>query len=69
MAYDMFKCPKCKSVIFDYDWTMVSDEKEGFVCTECDITYSGEELNKLIEDFENEVKPDDECSSFADWEE
>lgn len=66
MAYDMFRCPKCKSVIYDYDWTMTSDDEEGFDCTQCGITYVGDELNKLMDEFAHEVRPNDECSTFAD---
>jgi len=62
MAYDMFRCPKCNKLIFDYDWGMgkIDESKpdedednwiEAFTCTECDISYTGEELNRLVSEF------------------
>lgn len=65
MAIDMFRCPKCGNIVDEHNWTMVSDD-DGFECMECHIDYSGEELYRLIENFENEIKPDNECSTFAD---
>lgn len=62
MTYDMFKCPKCGSIVDEHDWTVVkidedkpnddeSNWTDGFECMNCDSIYSGEELNKLVTEY------------------
>lgn len=65
MAIDMFKCPKCGNMIYDYDWVLIGDDEEGSACTECDIVYSGEELSRLLNQFDGE-EPDTNFNPFAD---
>ena len=58
MTYDIFRCPKCKNIVNEHDWTMVSDDEDGFICMECNIEYFGDELKRLAEEFENEPRTD-----------
>jgi phage FluMu protein Com len=53
MTYDMFKCPKCGCIVDEHDWTMTSDDEDGFECKECNTVYFGDELTELVDKFYN----------------
>jgi NAD-dependent dihydropyrimidine dehydrogenase PreA subunit len=77
MVIDMFKCPKCGSIVDEHDWTVVKiDESkpdddednwnDGFMCHSCDTVYSGEELSNLVLNFGKGESGTDNYNPFTD---